>query len=230
MTLLEVEVGLRLGACSLRVSFQAADPITALFGPSGAGKTLTLRAIAGLVRPDVGRIVLGERILFDAPSKKNLPARERKIGMVFQNTALFPHLDVRGNVGFGLFGWSVAERLARVDEMLALVGLSDRAFGRVHQLSGGQQQRVALARALAPRPELLLLDEPFSAIDVPLRRQLRSDLSTLIRASGTSVLLVTHDPDDVQALADAVVTLEAGVGVLPTGRPPMIRDNRDGNP
>ena len=169
--MLEVSVRVRAGAFRLDASFRAPGGITALFGPSGAGKTLTLRCIAGLTTPDSGRIAVGERVLFDPARSIDLPARHRRLGYLFQQYALFPHLDVAGNVGFGLDGGR-DERAARVRELLALVGLAGFEKRRPRELSGGEQQRVALARALAPRPELLLLDEPLSALDGRVRRRL----------------------------------------------------------
>lgn len=219
-TALDVRVTRRLAAFTLDVAFTAftgGTGITALLGPSGAGKSLTLRAIAGLARPDTGRIALGGAVLFDAERGVNVPARARSIGYMFQQYAIFPHLSVASNVGFGLHTHPAPQRARDVDELLALVGLGGFGARRPHTLSGGQLQRVALARALAPRPRLLLLDEPLAALDVPLRRQLGASLRMLHERTGTPMLLVTHDPQEADALADATVRLEGGAVVAANG-------------
>jgi ABC-type sulfate/molybdate transport systems ATPase subunit len=199
-----------LPAFTLDVAFESAAGITALLGPSGSGKTLTLRAIAGLLRPDDGRIALRDRVLFDAALGIDTPARERRVGVVFQQYALFPHLTAAENVAYGLHALAPAERRDRVAECLALVGLTDRADHRPRALSGGQQQRVALARALAPSPDLLLLDEPLAALDAPLRARLGDELRALHERTGVPMVLVTHDPAEAARVADATVYLETG--------------------
>jgi molybdate transport system ATP-binding protein len=204
----------------LDVAFESsASGITALFGPSGAGKTLTLRHLAGLARARAGRIVLGDRVLFDAEQEIHVPARERRIGLVFQEYALFPHLDVRGNVGYGLHHRARPERERRVAELLELVGLSGYGDRNPRSLSGGERQRVALARALAPEPELLLLDEPFAALDFRVRQGLRSALAEIQRLTDVPMVLVTHSLEDVRVLSDALVLLDHGrvVASGPTG-------------
>jgi len=213
---LDVRVAHRVGGFALDVAFSAEEGITALFGPSGAGKTLTLRCVAGLSRPDAGRILLHGRTLFDADAGVSLPARDRRIGYVFQQYALFPHLDVEGNVGYGVTGLSRAERAERVGALLALVDLEEFARRPVQGLSGGQQQRVALARALATEPDLLLLDEPFAAVDIRVRRRLRAELRRIHEATRTPMLLVTHDLSEVRQLAESVVLMDAG-RVVQTG-------------
>jgi molybdate transport system ATP-binding protein len=207
---ISVSVRAQLGAFSLAPSFEAPGGITALFGPSGSGKTLTVRCIAGLLRPESGRIALGDRVLFDKGNSIDLPARERRVGYLFQQYALFPHLDVGRNVGYGLHRLSRSEREKRVASLLALVGLEGFARRRVHELSGGQQQRVALARAMAPGPELLLLDEPFAAVDAIVRRQLRRELRMVYEQTRVPMLLVTHDLPEVRELADYVVIYHQG--------------------
>lgn len=206
---LEVSIRHPLEAFRLGVEFAAPGGITALFGPSGAGKSLTLRCVAGLIRPREGRIVAGGRLLFDSDTGTHLPARQRRLGYVFQQYALFPHLDVSANVGFGLEGGRELRR-ARVAELLALVGLVGFERRPVTGLSGGEQQRVALARALARDPDLVLLDEPFSALDGRTRRRLRGELLRIQGATGVPMLLVTHDLNEVRALADQVVLMEGG--------------------
>jgi molybdate transport system ATP-binding protein len=189
---------------TLDVSHQCASDRLVIFGPSGSGKSLLLQAIAGLVRPETGHIRLGGRTLFDTAAGIDLPTRERRLGVVFQDYALFPHLDVRQNVGFGLATGAVnpprSHRDTRVEDWLERFGLAAQAHQYPHQLSGGQKQRTALARALVGTPDALLLDEPFAALDPGLRRELRQELDALQRRLGIPLLLVTHDPEDAEAL------------------------------
>ncbi|KUE89573.1 ABC transporter ATP-binding protein [Cupriavidus necator] len=183
--------------------------IACLLGPSGCGKTTVLRAIAGFEPLQDGRIVLDGQVV--SSSGAMLAPEQRRIGMVFQDYALFPHLDVAANVGFGLVRASRAGRAARVDEVLQLVGLAGAGRKYPHELSGGQQQRVALARALAPRPELLLLDEPFSNLDVDLRERLSLEVRAILKAQGTTAILVTHDQHEAFAMADEIGVMHDGV-------------------
>ncbi len=180
--------------------------LTTVLGPSGCGKTTLLRLIAGFERPDRGTIELDGRVVADDGGPW-VAARERAVGMVFQDYALFLHLDVAGNVAYGL-GRHPDRR--RVDELLDLVGLPGFATRWPQDLSGGQRQRVALARALAPRPRVVLLDEPFSNIDARLRLELRRELRTVLRETGASALLVTHDQDEALGLADRLALMHAG--------------------
>ncbi|MBB5391901.1 MULTISPECIES: ABC transporter ATP-binding protein [unclassified Herbaspirillum] len=173
-----------------------------LLGPSGSGKTSLLRAIAGLEQAQSGSILLDGRLLDGHGAR--VPAEERRIGMVFQDFALFPHLDIAANVGFGLRGMARAQRAEVVDQMLMLVGLPDAHSKFPHQLSGGQQQRIALARALAPQPRLLLLDEPFSSLDVELRERLAHDVRDILKRTHTTALMVTHDQMEAFAVGDVV--------------------------
>jgi molybdate transport system ATP-binding protein len=185
--------------------------VTVLFGPSGCGKTTTLRCLAGLERPDQGRIALGEATWFDARRRVFRTPQQRDVGYLFQEYALFPHLTVAGNVGYGLAGLSRPERQRRVGDVLdrfALAGLQDR---HPHQISGGEQQRAALARVLVRRPRLLLLDEPLSALDGPTREQLRPELRRLLAGFGVPVVLVSHDRVEALALADHLVVLDRGL-------------------
>ncbi len=184
--------------------------IGVLIGPSGCGKTSLLRAVAGLERIEAGVIRMGGTVLGDARAGTHLAPEARRIGMVFQDYALFPHLSVAENVGFGLHGLPRAERSARVAQMLELVGLAHAARRAPHQLSGGQQQRIALARALAPRPQLLLLDEPFSSLDVDLRERLAHEVRAILKESGTTALFVTHDQLEAFALGDLIGVMNAG--------------------
>jgi iron(III) transport system ATP-binding protein len=182
--------------------------IACLLGPSGCGKTTVLRAIAGFERITQGEIRLGGTVVSDATT--HLPPERRRVGMVFQDFSLFPHLRVDENVAFGLRGMPEGARAARVAELLATVGLERHARRYPHELSGGQQQRVAIARALAPRPELLLLDEPFSSLDVDLRERLSLELRDLLKRSGATAILVTHDQHEAFAVADEVGVMRDG--------------------
>jgi iron(III) transport system ATP-binding protein len=176
--------------------------LVALLGPSGSGKTTLLRVIAGFEQPDAGRVAIGGRPV--AGDGAWVEPEHRRIGMVFQDGALFPHLTARENVGFG------ATRRERVGECLRLVGLADRASDYPHELSGGERQRVALARALAADPEVVLLDEPFAALDAGLRESLRLEVAQILREAGTSALLVTHDQSEALSLAGTVAVMRAG--------------------
>ena len=181
----------------------------ALVGPSGSGKSTLLRVVAGLLAPDTGAV------RWDDMDLVGVPAHRRRFGLVFQDAVLFPHLDVGGNVAYGLRAAGVprAEAAERVDRLLALVDLPGYAGRRVDTLSGGQAQRVALARALAPEPRLLLLDEPFGALDRELRDRLGAEVRALLRELGIPALHVTHDPAEAAAVADRVARLDWG----PTG-------------
>jgi iron(III) transport system ATP-binding protein len=180
----------------------------ALLGPSGCGKTTLLRLIAGFEAPDAGAIRVGGRTMSDATTF--VPPEERRIGFVFQDYALFPHLDVLGNVAFGLAGRPPAQRRARAREVLDLVGLTVFARRYPGQLSGGQQQRVALARALAPEPEVILLDEPFSNLDAALREGTRQEVRRILQRSGATTVLVTHDQEEAMTFADRLAVMRAG--------------------
>ena len=187
-----------------------AGSIGVLIGPSGCGKTSLLRAVAGLEAVASGRICIDSEVLSDAAAGLQRPAEQRRIGMVFQDHALFPHLSVADNIAYGLHAMPRSGRAVRVQEMLDLVGLADAGPRAPHQLSGGQQQRVALARALAPAPRLLLLDEPFSSLDVDLRERLAEEVRRIIKRHGTSALVVTHDQLEAFALADVIGVMNEG--------------------
>jgi iron(III) transport system ATP-binding protein len=191
---------------------------TTLVGPSGCGKTTTLRLIAGFETPDSGTIAMGGRIV--AGPGVNLPAEQRRIGMVFQEYALFPHLNVADNIGFGL-KQNRGEKSARVAEMLALVGLDGLEERMPYELSGGQQQRIALARALAPQPQILLLDEPFSNLDAALRAQVRAEVRGILQRAGITCIFVTHDQEEALSLSDTVVVMFGG-DVAQIGTPQMV--------
>jgi molybdate transport system ATP-binding protein len=200
----------RFPGFALEAAWEAGEEVVALFGHSGAGKSLTLQCLAGLVRPDAGRIAVGGVTFFDSAARVHLPPRRRRIGYVFQGYALFPHLTVEQNVAFGLGGRPRAARRRRTAEVVERLGLGGLEGRYPRELSGGQQQRVALGRALALDPALLLLDEPLSALDAPLRRQLRGDLARTIRDWRVPTVLVTHDLAEAFQLADRIVVYERG--------------------
>jgi molybdate transport system ATP-binding protein len=210
MAKLDVVVRKRLPGFTLDVAWSASDPVVALFGPSGAGKTLTLQCLAGLIRPDAGRIEVAGTIFFDAAQGIELPPQARRVGYVFQGYALFPHLSVGENVGFGLRSVARSRREARVAEVIGRLGLAGLERRYPRELSGGQQQRVALGRALAIDPALLLLDEPLSALDQPLRRALRDELRAILSDWGTTAVVVTHDFTEAYQLGDRIVVYETG--------------------
>ena len=182
--------------------------IVCLLGPSGCGKTTLLRLIAGFEAPSAGDIYLMQQLV----SRPGLlvPPEKRHVGMVFQDYALFPHMTVAQNIQFGLFRWPASWRRTRLLELLQLVGLEGLDKRYPHELSGGQQQRVALARALAPNPQLLLLDEPFSNLDVNLRQQLRDEVQTILMRAGITTILVTHDQEEALSLGDRLAVLDQG--------------------
>ena len=198
----------------LDVKFTCDDQLNVVFGPSGAGKSVTLRAIAGLETPDYGRVAVGGKVFFDSLTGINLPARERKVGYLFQDYALFPHLTVEENVAFAVKRWwhrrLPIKAARRVRELLELFELRGLEKSYPAQLSGGQRQRVALARALIRQPEVLLLDEPFAALDPLLRNRMRRELVDTRAAFTVPMLVITHDPEDVAALAETLVVLEHG--------------------
>ncbi len=199
------QLGVRLRSNSQR---------TVILGPSGSGKSLTLKSIAGLLRPDAGHIRLGGRVLFDADNGIHLPPQARQMAYVFQDYALFPYLTVRQNIAFSLTrGWSnprAGHRDENVDYWLDAFGLVPLAQQFPGQLSGGQRQRVALARALVSRPRALLLDEPFSALDPALRVTMRRELDELQRRLQVPMVMITHDPADAEAFGDQVIHLREG--------------------
>jgi molybdate transport system ATP-binding protein len=215
--MLEVDIRRRLGRFHLDTAFSAGDEIAVLFGPSGAGKSLTLQAIAGILRPDKGLVRVNGLTAFDSAAGINLPPQERRIGYVPQGYALFPHLTVAHNIGYGLSDLDRRQRSQRVQEIISLLGLDGLEDRRPRELSGGQQQRVALARALVFRPRLLLLDEPFAALDEAIRSTLREELLDIRRRMAVTIVVVTHDLTEAFALGDRIAVLDSG-RVLQQGR------------
>jgi len=191
-----------LRSFALELTLDVGAETFALVGPSGAGKSTVLRAIAGLVRPDAGRIALGDRVWLDTAAGTSVPPERRSVGLVFQEYALFPHMTVRANVAFG--------GSARVDALLEQLGIAELAGARPAEISGGERQRVALARALARDPGVLLLDEPLSALDAHTRAAVRAELRELLAELRLPVLLVTHDFEDASTLADRIGVLVEG--------------------
>ena len=198
----------------LEASFSSQDDLTVIFGASGSGKSLTIQSIAGLVRPDSGRIAVGGELLFDDSQGIDLPTRERKMGYLFQDYALFPHLSVQENIAYPLkktwcFGL-LPEQRQEVAEIMAAFEITHLAQSLPGELSGGQRQRVALARALIKKPSILLLDEPFSALDSMLRHRMRMELLEIRQRFAVPLVVITHDPADVEVFADTLVVFENG--------------------
>ncbi len=208
----------RLPGFCLDVNWAVDRGFTVLFGYSGSGKSLTLSMIAGTVPADTGRIAVDGEVLFDSAAGVLVPPQRRGFGYVSQSAELFPHMTVRSNIDYALGKTPRAQRRARTDELLEALRIADLADKRPHQISGGQRQRAALARALAPRPRALLLDEPFSALDLPVRVELRELLRQVHLLEGIPVVMVTHDLLEACALADTLVVY-GGNGVVQVGAP-----------
>lgn len=215
---LDIDIGMTLNDGDAPFTLQSRFASTAerivLFGPSGVGKTMTIQAIAGLQRPDRGHVRLGDRTLFDAAKGIDLPAKDRRVGYVFQDYALFPHLSVARNIAFGLLPtlpWRLsAAHRRQVGEIMKALDIDGLQARLPASLSGGQRQRVALARALIREPDVLLLDEPFSALDVSLRDRVRDELAAIQHRFRVPMVLISHDLDDVRLFADTLVLYEAG--------------------
>ena len=214
---LEVNVTKRFDGFTLHAAFTAGDTATALLGASGCGKSMTLRCIAGIVRPDEGRIVLDGRVLFDSAQGIDLPPQQRNVGLLFQNYALFPNMTVEQNILCGLKAErDKAARKARCAGMLRALRLEELASRRPAELSGGQQQRTALARILVGKPKILMLDEPFSALDSYLREEVEGEVGSLLASFAGTALLVTHNRDEAYRLCKEMIVLNEGQ-VLRTG-------------
>jgi molybdate transport system ATP-binding protein len=215
---LQVRLVKKLQGFDLDVSWCVGNELAVLFGYSGSGKSLTLRMIAGLVKPDSGRVVLHGEVLSDSDTRQWVPPQERRLGFVSQDLALFPHLSVLKNITYGLSHLAKGERNERAEEFLTRFHL-EGLRGRVpREISGGQKQRVALARALARRPEALLLDEPFSALDLPLKLELWELITEVRESLGIPIVVVTHDPVDARNLSDRLIVYQSG-RVLRTDTP-----------
>jgi molybdate transport system ATP-binding protein len=208
--MLEVHVKRKLAGFTLDVNFSVNQETLAILGPSGSGKTMTLQCIAGLIRPDEGYIKINDVVLLDSANKVNLPAKMRKVGFVFQNFALFPHLTVNQNIAYGIRHLKEKDINSRVSELLEKMNIQALRDRFPRQLSAGQQQRVAVARALAPEPELLLLDEPFSALDSLVKERLQLELQALQRSYSGNILFVTHDLAEGYKLSSRIAVFESG--------------------
>ncbi len=205
----DVAIQKKLGDFSLDVRFESKAPVTALFGPSGSGKTSVANAISGLLRPDAGKIEVGGNCLFDATSKKNVPVHRRKMGVVFQESRLFPHLTVKQNLLYGrwLAGMRNGQDVAEIVHMLGLENLLSR---RPRTLSGGERQRVAIGRALLADPAALLLDEPLASLDKARKQEIFPYLEKLVAAARVPILYISHLPEEIERLAQTVVVLDQG--------------------
>jgi molybdate transport system ATP-binding protein len=203
---------------SLDVEFDVPSGFTILFGASGSGKTTTLKSISGIVRPDSGRIAIGDEVLFDSSEQKNVPIRKRGVGYVFQDLALFPHLTARANVEFGMTSLSRSDRRRKAEAMMDALRISRTAARKPREISGGEAQRVALARALAHQPRILLLDEPLSAIDEATKRGIIADLKSINRELRLPIIYVTHSRQEAVSLGERVIVYDQG-RVVASGEP-----------
>lgn len=211
--LLDLAIRKKLGNFELEADLRLSTnqgQVLVLFGPSGSGKTITLRCIAGALDPDAGYISIDGRVVFDSRHRVNVKLADRRVGYLPQNYALFPHLTIADNIAFGLFNREKKQAARRVRELVSLMQLDDLENRYPRQLSGGQQQRVAFARALAPEPSILLLDEPFSALDAAIRAELRQNLALLSRELALPVVFITHDLEEAYMLADRIAVYERG--------------------
>ncbi|NTV90083.1 MAG: sulfate/molybdate ABC transporter ATP-binding protein [Clostridiales bacterium] len=207
---LDIEIKKALPGFKLQVSLSCDQGIIGILGASGSGKSMLLNSITGLVKPDEGRIILNGNTLFDSSKKINLAPKDRKVGFLFQNYALFPHMTIEENVAFGLDDLPKADRKKKVDELLERFHLSDMGKRYPSQISGGQQQRVALARAVAVGPEILLLDEPFSALDNHLRNYMMKEMAAFLKEYTGNTLMVTHNIEEAYRLCDRIAILNSG--------------------
>ncbi len=204
---LSVDIEKRLGNFKLKVNFETENETLALFGASGCGKSMTLRCIAGIEKPDRGRIVLGDKVLFDSEKRINLSPQKRHVGYLFQQYALFPNMTVEQNIACGIHKHKDPEKIAEMIKTMHLEGMEKK---RPDQLSGGQQQRTALARILIGDPDILMLDEPFSALDTHLRYEMELEVRQVIKRFGKPVILVSHDRDEVYRISDRIAVMKNG--------------------
>lgn len=212
--MLDIQVSRRQGGFQVEAAFQTPDSgITALFGPSGAGKTSVINMVAGLIRPDRGRIVVQGRVLFDSRRGVDLPPEKRSIGCIFQDGRLFPHLTVRSNLAYGMKLIPSGRRLIGLDQVVNLLGIERLLDRRPAKLSGGEKQRVAIGRALLTSPRLLLMDEPLSSLDEARREEILPFVAELPHAFSIPILYVTHSVEEIRRLADRLVRMEAGKSV-----------------
>ncbi len=221
---LSLQLHKKVEGFTLEVEWAIQEDLAILFGFSGAGKSMTLQMIAGLMKPDQGTIRLNERLLFDSRTGIDVRPQDRSIGYVFQDLALFPHLTVRGNIMYGANGLGKKERREKTEEMIESFHLEGLGNKKPVEISGGQRQRVALARALIRRPKLLLLDEPFSALDHPLRLEMHQYLTGVARQYKIPVVMVTHDLNEALKLGERIVVYSQG-RVIQTGTPLEVKDN-----
>ena len=218
---LEVDIEKQAGAFHLRAAFSCGEGVTGILGPSGCGKSMTLKCVAGIEKPDRGRIVLDGRVLFDSEKRINLPPQQRRVGYLFQHYALFPGMTVRQNILCGLHAEKDRKRKeARADEVMDLLQIRETAGLRPGALSGGQAQRAALGRILVNEPDLLMMDEPFSALDSHLRLKLQMELKDVLKHYGRGVIMVTHDRDEAFRMCDRL-------GVMEQGQMLTVRDAKD---
>ena len=221
---LSLQLHKKVEGFTLEVEWAIQEDLAVLFGFSGAGKSMTLQMIAGLMKPDQGTIRLNERLLFDSRAGIDVRPQDRSIGYVFQDLALFPHMTVRGNIMYGANGLEKKERRKKTEEMIESFHLEGLPEKKPAEISGGQRQRVALARALIRRPKLLLLDEPFSALDHPLRLEMHQYLTGAARKYKIPVIMVTHDLNEASKLGDKIIIYSEG-RVTQTGTPAEVRHN-----
>ncbi len=209
--MLEVTVRKRLGRFAIEASFVSQGVgVTALFGRSGAGKTSVVNMVAGLLRPEAGRIVVNDHVMFDSVSGVNVPPEKRRIGYVFQDGRLFPHLSVRGNLTYGMKLVSPAQRYLSLSQVVDLLGIGHLLEARPVRLSGGEKQRVAIGRALLTSPRLLLMDEPLASLDEPRKAEVLPFIARLTGELSIPILYVSHDVDEIACLADKVIIVENG--------------------
>lgn len=208
-----VDIEKDFGTFSLKVNIEQENGVLGFLGESGCGKSMTLQCIAGIVKPDKGKIILNGRVFFDSEKKINIPPQERKVGYLFQNYALFPHMTVKENIEIGLSGFSKDKKNKIVKEYLTKMKLDGFESRYPHQLSGGQKQRIAFARALACNPDILILDEPFSALDYHLKSNMENELIDIIKDFKGHILYVTHDISECYRICDDIVVFSRGVGL-----------------